>query len=141
VWHISELLVQLLADGRLNLSHKLDYPVTYHDPCYLGRYNEIYEAPRRVISATGCKLVEMPNHGDRATCCGAGGGRIWMEEGAVEERPSEVRVREAAQLPGIQAMVVSCPKDIAMYQDALKTTGLGDRLVIKDIVELVYEAL
>lgn len=141
VLHVAELLDQLLASGRLKLSKRLDYTVTYHDPCYLGRYNGIYEAPRRVIAATGCRLVEMPRHGDRALCCGAGGGRIWMEEGRVKERPSEARVREAAALDGVQAMLVACPKDITMYQDAVKTAGLEGRLAIKDLVELVHEAL
>jgi Fe-S oxidoreductase len=115
--------------------------VTYHDPCYLGRYNGVYDAPRRVITATGCKLVEMPRHADRALCCGAGGGRIWMEEGEVEERPSEARIREALQLDKVQSLVVACPKDVTMFSDAIKTTGQEDRLGVKDLIELVYEAL
>ncbi|OGO38255.1 MAG: hypothetical protein A2W35_04350 [Chloroflexi bacterium RBG_16_57_11] len=141
VLHVSELLDQLLASGQLKLAKRLDYTVAYHDPCYLGRYNGIYEAPRRVIAATGCRLLEMPRHGDRALCCGAGGGRIWMEEQQVKERPSEARVREAAALEAVQAMVVACPKDVTMYKDAIKTTGLEGRLAIKDLVELVHEAL
>jgi len=115
--------------------------VTYHDPCYLGRYNDVYDAPRQVIRATGCQLIEMPRHGDRALCCGAGGGRIWMEEGEVQERPSEARIREAADLDDVQAFIVACPKDISMYQDAVKTTGHEDHLAVKDLIELVHEAL
>lgn len=141
VLHYAELLDQLIASGQLRFSNKLGYKVTYHDPCYLGRYNGVYDAPRRVIEATGCELVEMPRHGDRALCCGAGGGRIWMEEGAVAERPSEARIREAAQLDGVTALVVACPKDVTMYKDAVKTTGHEDRLAVKDLIELVYEAL
>ncbi len=141
ILHVAELLDQLLASGELKLNKRLDYTVTYHDPCYLGRYNAIYDAPRRVIAATGCRLVEMPRHGDRALCCGAGGGRIWMEEGQVKERPSEARVREAAGLDSVQAMVVACPKDVTMYKDAVKTTGVEGRLAIKDLVELVHEAI
>ena len=141
VLHISELLDGLVASGKLKFTHKLNYKVTYHDPCYLGRYNAVYEQPRRVIEATGCQLVEMPRHGDQAFCCGAGGGRIWMEETGVKERPSEIRVREAAQLDGVQILVVACPKDISMFKDAIKTCGLEDRLVVKDIVELIHEAL
>jgi Fe-S oxidoreductase len=94
-----------------------------------------------VIAATGCRLLEMPRHADRALCCGAGGGRIWMEEQQVKERPSEARVREAAGVEAVQAMVVACPKDVTMYKDAVKTTGLEERLAIKDLVELVHEAL
>jgi Fe-S oxidoreductase len=141
VLHYAELLDQLIASGRLKFSKKLGYQVTYHDPCYLGRYNGVYDAPRRVIEATGCELVEMPRHGARAFCCGAGGGRIWMEEGEVQERPSEARIREAAELDGVTTFVVACPKDVTMYRDAVKTTGHEDRLVVKDLIELVHEAL
>jgi Fe-S oxidoreductase len=140
VLHVSELIDQLISSGKLIRTRRLDYQVTFHDPCYLGRYNEVYDPPRRVIRATGCELVEMPRHGDRAFCCGAGGGRIWMEEEGVKERPSEIRVREAASLKGVQVLVVTCPKDIAMFKDAIKTCGLEERLVVKDLMELVYEA-
>ncbi|HEY65562.1 MAG TPA: 4Fe-4S dicluster domain-containing protein [Caldilineae bacterium] len=141
VLHHAELLDQLITAGRLEFKRKLGYRVTYQDPCYLGRYNGIYDAPRRVIEATGCTLVEMPRHGDRAVCCGAGGGRIWMEEGEIRERPSEARIREAVDLDGVEVLVVACPKDIAMFKDAVKTTGYADRLKVMDLVELVYEAL
>ena len=141
VLHYTELFDQLIASGPLEFSKQLGYTVTYHDPCYLGRYNDVYDAPRRVIEATGCKLVEMPRNHDRALCCGAGGGRIWMEEGEVKERPSESRIREAVELEGVKAFVVACPKDVTMYQDAVKTTGHEDRLAIKDLIELVHEAL
>jgi Fe-S oxidoreductase len=141
VLHYSELLERLIASGQLKLGKKLGYTATYHDPCYLGRYNGLYDAPRRVIAATGCQLVEMPRHRDRAFCCGAGGGRIWMEEKEIKERPSEARIREAVALDGVQVFVVACPKDVTMYQDAVKTTGHEERLVVKDLIELVHEAL
>ena len=141
ILHYSELLEQLISSGQLAFNRKLEYRVTYQDPCYLGRYNDIYEAPRRVIAATGCNLVEMSRHGDRALCCGAGGGRIWMAEGTMQERPSETRIREAAQLDHLDAFVVSCPKDVTMYRDAIKTTGCEDQLVVKDLIELVHEAV
>lgn len=141
VLHYAELLDQMIASGQIKFTKKLGYKVTYHDPCYLGRYNGIYDAPRRVIEATGCKLVEMPRHGDRSLCCGAGGGRIWMEEKQVKERPSESRIREAMALDGIQAFIVACPKDLTMYRDAVKTTGNEKALAVRDLIELVYEAL
>jgi Fe-S oxidoreductase len=141
VFHYAELLDQLIASGQLKFNKKLGYKVTYHDPCYLGRYNGVYDPPRRVIAATGCHLVEMPHHRDQALCCGAGGGRIWMEEGQVKERPSERRIREAIELEGVQVFVVACPKDVTMYRDAVKTTGHEERLVVKDLIELVHEAL
>jgi Fe-S oxidoreductase len=141
VLHYTELLDELISAGQLKFSKKLDYTVTYHDPCYLGRYNGVYDAPRRVIEATGCRLVEMQRCGDRALCCGAGGGRIWMDEGAAEERPSELRIHEAMEIPGVQYFAVACPKDITMYQDAVKTTGYEDRLRVVDLIDLVHEAL
>jgi Fe-S oxidoreductase len=140
-WHYAELLDQLITSGQLKFNNKLSYTVTYHDPCYLGRYNGVYDAPRRVIEATGCRLIEMPRHGDRALCCGAGGGRIWMDEGAVKERPSEARIREAVALDHVNVFVAACPKDITMFRDAVKTTGSEQKIVVKDLIELVAEAI
>ncbi len=141
ILHYSELLDQLISSGQLNLTKKLGYKVTYHDPCYLGRYNAVYDPPRRVIQAAGCEIVEMPRNREHALCCGAGGGRIWMDETEVEERPSETRIHEAMELEGVHVFAVSCPKDITMYGDAVKTTGHEDVLVVKDLIELVHEAL
>ncbi len=141
VLHYAELLAELITAGKLAFSHPLAYRVTYHDPCYLGRYNGIYDAPRQVIRATGCELVEMPRNRDRAVCCGAGGGRIWMKEGELKERPSESRLREAVALNGVEVFVVACPKDVTMYLDAVKTTGHEKDILVKDLIELVYEAL
>jgi Fe-S oxidoreductase len=138
--HYSEVLEEALRSGKLKVARKLGYKVTYHDPCYLGRYNGIYDAPRRVLEAIGCTIVEMPRNRTRALCCGAGGGRIWMEEEGVKERPSENRIREALALPGVDCFVVACPKDLTMYQDAAKTAGAESRLRVKDLIELVDEA-
>jgi Fe-S oxidoreductase len=141
VLHYSELLDLLITSGKLKFSKKLGYKVTYHDPCYLGRYNGVFDAPRRVIAATGCELIEMPRNREHSYCCGAGGGRIWMEEGSIKERPSEARIHEAVNLDGVNIFVVACPKDITMYRDAVKTTGKEDQIEVKDLIELVNEAL
>ncbi|RLD99438.1 MAG: hypothetical protein DRJ13_09830, partial [Bacteroidetes bacterium] len=141
ILHYSELLLMLIKEGKLKFTNPLDVRATYHDPCYLGRYNGIYDAPRQVIKATGCDLVEMPRSRDLALCCGAGGGRIWMEEGEIDERPSESRIHEAAALDNVDYFVISCPKDYTMYQDAVKTTGHENDLYIKDLIDLVAEAL
>jgi Fe-S oxidoreductase len=141
VLHYTELLDRLIASGRLKFSKKLGYKVTYHDACYLGRYNGIYEAPRRVIKATGCELIEMLRKNDGSFCCGAGGGRIWMAEGEIKERPSESRIREAVKLGNVSAMVVACPKDVTMYRDAVKTTSNEQILEVRDLIELVHAAL
>lgn len=142
VYHYAELLDDLFASGRLRVAHPLPYRVTYHDPCYLGRYNSVFDSPRRLLRALGADLKEMPRSLHHSFCCGGGGGRIWMQEsGESESRPSESRVREAAALPGVEVLVVACPKDYVMFTDALKTTGLEGRLVVKDVTELAEEAL
>ncbi len=141
ILHYTELLDELISSDQLKFGNKLDARITYHDPCYLGRYNGVYDAPRRIIEATGCRLVEMPRHGDRAFCCGAGGGRIWMEEKPGRERPSEMRIREAVGLDGVTTFVVACPKDVTMFRDAVKTTGNESRLQVRDLIEMVYEAI
>ncbi len=142
VKHYTELLDELISTGKLVPKKKLSGRVTYHDPCYLGRYNGVYEPPRRVLAALGLELVEMPRNRNHSYCCGAGGGRIWMEDTPdIKERPAENRIREAARLDGVQTFVVACPKDIAMFRDAVKTTGLESKLTVKDIAELVAEAM
>jgi len=142
VRHYTEVLDELIQQGRLAAKPRLTGRVTYHDPCYLGRYNGIYEPPRRILRALGVELVEMPRHRERSFCCGAGGGRVWIEDTpGVRERPAEGRVREAAALPGVTTMVVACPKEIGMFGDAVKTTGNEGKLVIRDIAELIAEAL
>jgi Fe-S oxidoreductase len=142
VLHYTQLLSDLILRGDLPLRNKLDMTVTYHDPCYLGRYNAIFSAPRRVIGALGLKLVEMPRNRTYSYCCGAGGGRIWMEDPPVlKERPAVTRVREAAALDGVRTLVVACPKDLVMFQDAIKTTGLEGKLEVKELAELVEQAM
>jgi Fe-S oxidoreductase len=142
VKHYTEVIESLISSGRLPVSPNGGGAVTYHDPCYLGRYGGVYEAPRRVLRELGLGLVEMPRNRSAAYCCGAGGGRIWMEDAAGGgERPAESRVREAAALQGVGTLVVACPKDLVMFRDALKTTGLEGTLGVRDIVELVEDAV
>jgi Fe-S oxidoreductase/nitrate reductase gamma subunit len=141
VLHYSQLFDQMFSSGKLKITKPLDYKVTYHDPCYLGRYNGEYEAPRRLINALGCELIEMPRSRENTFCCGAGGGRIWMEDPPeVTERPAELRVKEAASLEDVGVLVVSCPKDLVMFQDAVKTADLEGKLIVKDLIELIAEA-
>jgi Fe-S oxidoreductase len=143
VLHHSELLLELVETGRLKPRKKLGYRATYHDPCMLGRYNGVYEAPRRLLQAIGVELVEMPRNRANSFCCGAGGGRIWMKELRPEgvKRPSEQRIDEAVGLRGIDYFVVACPKDVTMYEDAIKTSGHQGEIKLREISELVLEAL
>jgi Fe-S oxidoreductase/nitrate reductase gamma subunit len=141
VTHHTELLLELMREERLRPTEPLGYRVTYHDPCYLGRHNDGYDAPRRLLELLGCELVEMPRNRDNSFCCGAGGGQIWISEQGGSERPSENRIREALELDGVELFVVSCPKDVTMYEDAIKTTGSGERLRLRELTELLDEAL
>ncbi len=141
VMHYSELLDQLIQSGKLKFNRKLALKVTYHDPCYLSRYNGVYDSPRRVINATGCEITEMPRNRENGFCCGAGGGRIYLDEEVKTERPSENRIREAAALNDVAQFIVTCPKDYTMFQDAVKTTSLEGKLKVLDLIDLVTEAL
>ncbi len=143
VLHHSQLLLELLERGRLRPRKGLGYRVTYHDPCTLGRYNGVYDAPRQVLAALGAELVEMPRNRDNALCCGAGGGRIWMKELKAEDapRPSELRIDEAVSLSQIDYFVVACPKDVTMYEDAIKTSGHQGEIELRELSELVLESL
>jgi Fe-S oxidoreductase len=109
----------------------------------LGRYNSVFDAPRRVLAALGVELVEMPRNRANSLCCGAGGGRIWMKELRAEgsRRPSEQRIDEAVALGRLDYFVVACPKDVTMYEDAIKTSGHQGELQLREISELVLEAL
>ena len=142
VVHYTELLWQLIQDGRLPLRARLSDRVTYQDPCYLGRYNGIYEEPRQILRALGLEVVEMPRNRGRALCCAAGGGLIWLEDRpGIRERPTESRVREAAALDGVSTLVVACPKDMAMFQDAVKTAGRAGKLIVRDLAQLAADAV
>jgi Fe-S oxidoreductase len=142
VVHHSQLLLELIETRRLKLRKGLGYRVTYHDPCTLGRYNGVYEPPRDVLTALGAELVEMPRNRDNSLCCGAGGGRIWMKELRAEgtQRPSEMRIDEAVSLGDIDYFVVACPKDVTMYEDAIKTSGHQGEIELRELSELVYES-
>jgi Fe-S oxidoreductase len=141
VLHYTELLADLLREGRLRFEHPIRARATYHDPCYLGRYNGVYDQPRTVMKAAGVDLVDMPRCRANALCCGAGGGRIWMTETPGQERPSEQRIKEAMTLPGVDTFVVACPKDVTMYAAAAKALGVEDRMQVKELIELVEAAL
>ncbi len=123
------------------MERPLGYRVTYHDPCYLGRHNGEYDAPRKLLAYLGCELIEMPRNRSNSFCCGAGGGRIWIPDEPGTERPSHNRIREAVDLGDIDYFVVSCPKDAAMFSDALKSSGNQDMFEVKEIAELMAEAL
>jgi Fe-S oxidoreductase len=140
VLHYTQLLARLLEEGKLTLSKTLDKKVTYHDPCYLGRHNEVYDEPRALISAvTGGNLVEMKRIRKESLCCGAGGGRLWMET-KPEWRFSDLRIHEACET-GAPILATACPYCISMLEDSRKTVNKEDEIEIKDISELIAEVL
>ena len=139
--HTVELFASLIKDGKLSFSGDLGgAKITYHDPCYLGRHNEIYDAPREILNALpGVEFVEMPRNREDSFCCGGGGGKMWVE---VEkgERLSDLRVVEADQT-GATALATACPYCVNMLEDALKSENLDEKIRIVDISELIAEAL
>ncbi len=137
VVHYSTLLLELLDSGAIVLSGRLEGSATFHDPCYLGRYNGIFDAPRRVIERCGLELIEMPRNRESSFCCGAGGGQIWLNDhDDMTQRPSEMRIEEALSV-GVSRFLVACPKDMTMYSDAVKTGGHEDDIAVEDIIDLV----
>jgi Fe-S oxidoreductase len=140
VVHYAQLLLELIEAGRLRLKPAAGQTVTYHDPCYLGRYNGGFDAPRKVIALAGYRLREMGRCRENSFCCGAGGGRIWADDSGVKERPSENRIREALSLGDASLFVVACPKDKVMYKSAVEALGVDDRIEVRDLIELVEVA-
>ena len=146
--HYTAVLAKLLEEGKLSIKKPLSsYKVTYHDPCYLGRYNGGFSAPRRILQILGVEFVEMPRNCENSFCCGAGGGQIWKGTVAPGERPAENRIREAlatmekSPSDKTQLFIVTCPKDMIMYSDAVKTTGSEGVIEVRDLIQLVAEAI
>ena len=138
VYHYTEYLAELVKEGKLKFTNKVDLKVTYHDPCYLGRYNEIYDAPRDLLMAIdGVELIEMENNRENAICCGGGGNKIYTDIKS-EERLSNVRVEEAGRTEA-QSIVTSCGYCIQNFEDSVKTTGT--EMDVLDIAEVVAAAL
>lgn len=143
VLHHTQLLLELLEAGVLSPARPSPRVVTYHDPCTLGRYNGVYDEPRRVMELIGAELREMPRNRDNSFCCGAGGGRIWMTDKTPTgtRRPAEARIDEAVAIGGVDTFVVACPKDVTMYSDAVKTAGHEGIIEVRELSELVLESL
>jgi Fe-S oxidoreductase len=139
VFHHSEFLAKLITDGRIKPTKSLDETVTFHDSCYLGRWNNIYAQPRDVIgSLPSVRMVEMKNNHDQSMCCGAGGGRMWMEE-TIGKRVNVARTEQAiATHAGIIAS--SCPFCMTMMTDGVKTKEMTDKVRVMDIAELIDNA-
>ena len=141
IYHHTEFIYKLIQDGKLKLSRVPDLgKLVFHDSCYLGRYNQIYEAPRQVLAtATGHKPTEMDLHEKRSFCCGAGGGRMWMEE-SLGKRINIARVEQALEKDP-QTICVCCPYCMTMFEDGLKDKNITEQVQILDLAEITAQAI
>ncbi len=135
VLHHTQLLAKLINDGKLK-PEKLDVRVTYHDPCFLGRWNGIYDAPRKILKRIA-RLVEMPRNRKDSFCCGGGSGNFYTDYLSGENSPARIRVREAAEVAEI--LVTACPVCLTMLSSAVKDEGAD--IEVLDIAELLLDAL
>ncbi len=139
VVHHSQLLERLITEKKLQLDQKLDVKVTYHDSCYLGRWNGVYDAPREVLSAVaGGDIVELPRRKRHGLCCGAGGGRMWQEEHG--PRVNRNRTQEILE-SGAEVAAVACPFCTIMITDAVKDAGVEEKVQVLDLAEVVAKSL
>jgi Fe-S oxidoreductase len=141
VQHYTQLLVELLDSGKLALPNEVRKKVTYHDPCFLGKHNQIYDEPRHILrSIPGVEFEDLDRSRERSVCCEGGGGRMWAEGTNVEERLAHQRVRDAVDL-GAEVLAVACPFCLLTLEDAAKILGLDDKLQVMDIMELLALAM
>ncbi len=138
ILHHSQLINELINSGQLNLNGDANGKITFHDPCYLGRQNDIIKEPRLVLNEVHAENIEMPRHGMKSFCCGAGGAQMWKEEEEGDERVSANRFREA-QETGADTLAVGCPFCMIMLTDAKNSAGSGLKLL--DIAEIVAQSL
>ncbi|MBU0496027.1 MAG: (Fe-S)-binding protein [Chloroflexi bacterium] len=140
VYHYTQFLVELLETGQLTFDKEVRKRVTYHDPCFLGKHNNIYDEPRQVLrSIPGLEFEDLDRSRERSVCCEGGGGRMWAEGTNIEERLAHQRVRDAIAL-GAEVLAVSCAFCLLTLEDAVKTLGLDEQIQVMDIMELVAQA-
>ncbi len=141
VKHYTQFVADLIKQGRLTFSGEIRKVITYHDPCFLGKQNKVFDEPRSIISAIpGVTFVELDRSRERSLCCEGGGGRMWVEASDSGERLAEMRIRQAVD-SGAEILATACPFCLLNLEDAAKTTGYGDRIEVKDIMELVSTAI
>jgi len=141
VQHYTEFVAEAIKKGKLKLSKAVNKRVAYHDPCFLGKRNKIFDAPRNILgSINGLELVEMKRTRENSFCCGGGAGRVWTEDSTPEKRPCVDRVREALALD-VEVISTSCPFCVTTLEDAVKVLDVEDKIVVRDILELLREAM
>ncbi|MGQ9509265.1 MAG: (Fe-S)-binding protein [Thermodesulfobacteriota bacterium] len=141
VKHYSQVLAHLIETERIKFSKRFDVSVTYQDPCFLGKQNRIFEEPRKILtSLPGVNFIEMERSKERSLCCEGGGGRMWTEGFTEGTRNGEIRIREAVGV-GAKILSTACPFCLLTLEDAIKTSGFSEQIMIKDIAEFVAEAM
>jgi Fe-S oxidoreductase len=141
VQHYTQLLAELVDGGQLAFGQEVHKKVTYHDPCFLGKHNQIYEEPRYILQQIpGVEFEDLDRSRERSVCCEGGGGRMWAEGTNVEERLAHQRVRDAVDM-GAEVLAVACPFCLLTLEDAVKILSLEDKLQVMDIMELVARAI
>jgi Fe-S oxidoreductase len=142
VFHYTSVLGELIEQGKLKPSAKLNIKVTYHDPCFLGRHAGEYEAPRQILKTIpGLELIEMARNRENAFCCGGGSGNFYTDFfGGGENSPARIRVREAAET-GADVIAVACPACAVMLGEAVKDEGLAEKMAVKDVAEILRESV
>jgi Fe-S oxidoreductase/nitrate reductase gamma subunit len=139
VIHHSQFIVELIRDGKIRLKKSIDGTAAYHDSCYLGRYNDIYDEPREILGVVAESTLELPRCRTNSFCCGGGGGHTWMEEDP-DKRVSIRRIEEVIE-SGVNCVASACPYCLTMFDDALKAKEADETVKSRDISELVAEAL
>ncbi len=141
VQHYTQFVADLIERGKLAFSGEVNKVVTYHDPCFLGKQNQVYDEPRAILQRIpGLQFVEFDRSRERSLCCEGGGGRMWVEASSARERLAEVRVKDALAL-GAEVIATACPFCLLTLEDAVKTTGAEGAVEVLDIVELVAQAI
>ena len=140
VYHHTEILADLLAQGKIKLTKPVEGLFTYHDSCFLGRYNDIYDQPRNILNAVpGMNLVEMDRNHSSSFCCGAGGARMWMEED-IGERINDMRTDQAIE-KNAGTIAVGCPFCLTMMEDGIKDREKEESMTALDIAEIIWNAM
>ncbi len=140
VFHHTEIIADLIKKGKITLKKPVNRLFTYHDSCFLGRYNEIYDQPREILKAVpGLTLAEMERNRERSFCCGAGGGRMWMEED-IGDRINNMRTDQAIAT-GAAGVALACPFCLTMLSDGIKDRKKDEEMISLDIAEIVWEAM
>jgi len=141
VQHYTQFVADAIKQGKIKSTKPVKRKVAYHDPCFLGKRNDIFDPPREILrSIGGLELVEMKRNRESSFCCGGGAGRVWTEEADPEKRPCVSRIREALDL-GVDTIAVACPYCTTMMEDAIKVLDIEGKIAVKDVLELLNEAL